>query len=141
MTLEEVRRMATQIVHERAPGVEVLGVTMAEGGSDYTEIFLEIRNCTAPVCRLTLGLDRAMSPKAFRAELVHRLDKVDKGLSSAPDPQADDMTPSEREDFEREVIRHEDEDPLEHSGPASDTEIRPQPAAPPDAGSLNGSTR
>jgi hypothetical protein len=48
MTLEEVRRMATQIVHEQARGVEVLGVTSARGGSDYTEIFLEIRDCSDP---------------------------------------------------------------------------------------------
>jgi hypothetical protein len=75
-------------------------------------------------------------PMALRAELVNRLGRVGKGLSSGPDPRPDDMTPSQREEFEREVIHHEDEDPSENSGPASDSEIRPEPAAPPDAGSI-----
>jgi hypothetical protein len=134
MTLEEVRRIATQAVREQAPGFEVLGVTTAEGGSDYTEILLEIRDCTEPVCRITLGLDRAVSPKTLCAELVNRLHKVGNGLPSGADPRADDMTPSQREEFERQVIHHEGEDPLENAGPASDPEIRPQSATPPDAG-------
>jgi len=75
----------------------VLGVTTGRGRSDYTEIFLRICDCTDPVCRLTLGLDRAVSPQSLRAELLKRLDKVGNGRES---------------------------------------EIRRQPAAPPDAGSL-----
>jgi hypothetical protein len=88
------------------------------------------------VCRLTLGLDRAVSPKTLRAELVNKLDTIGLGLSSAPDSRPGDMTPAQREEFEREVIHHEDEDPLENSGPASDPQIRPQPAPLPDAGSI-----
>jgi hypothetical protein len=113
----------------------VLGVTAAEGGSDYTEIFLDVRDCTDEVCRLTLGLDRAVSPEALRAELLDKLDAVGNGMP-APNSRPDDMTPSQREKFERQQIHHDDEDPLENSGPASDPEIRPQPAAPPDAGSI-----
>jgi hypothetical protein len=76
MTIDEVRHIATQVVHEQASGFEVLGVTAAEGGSDYTEIFLDVRDCPDEVCRLTLGLDRAVSPEALRAQLLKKLDEI-----------------------------------------------------------------
>ena len=73
MQLDQVRRIATNIVREQAPELEVLGVSAAGRGSDYAEIFVGVRDCAAEPCRVTWGLDRAVSPEVMRAVLVDKL--------------------------------------------------------------------
>ena len=46
----------------------------------------------------------------------------------------EDMTPEEREDFERDQLHHDKEEPT--SGPASEPDIRRDAPPPPDAGAI-----
>jgi hypothetical protein len=63
--LNDARRIATEVVELEDPSLRVVGAT-AEGGSNYTEIMLMIRNCHAEPCRILLGIERNMSEAAFR---------------------------------------------------------------------------
>ena len=73
MNLAEVHQTAVAVVRERAPQLEVLGVTSAEGGSDYTEVFLMIRGCAQEPCRLVLGVSRDLTPTELRRQIAEQI--------------------------------------------------------------------
>ena len=52
-------------------------------------------------------------------------------MAERPEPE---MTPEEREQFERKELHHEDDDPS--SGPASEPDVRSDAPLPPDTGAL-----
>lgn len=52
-------------------------------------------------------------------------------VTSQPDPE---MTPEEREQFERNELHHDDENPS--SGPASEPDVRRDTPQPPDTGAI-----
>lgn len=73
MDLATFHQTAVAVVREHAPELEVLGVTSAEGGSHYTEIFLMLRGCAEEPCRLVLGVSRDMTPTALRQQIAEQL--------------------------------------------------------------------
>ena len=73
MDVAAVHQTAIAVVRERAPQLEVLGATSAEGGSDYTEVFLMIRGCGQEPCRLVLGVSRDVTPTALRQQIADQL--------------------------------------------------------------------
>jgi hypothetical protein len=66
LTVEETRRIATEVLAADHPALRVVGVK-TEGGSDYAEIMVMVQNCHIEPCRLSLGVQRGMSEPAFRA--------------------------------------------------------------------------
>jgi hypothetical protein len=66
LNLNDVRRIATEVVEATDSSLRVVGAATAEGGSNYTEIMLSVTNCHAEPCRLSIGVEREMSEAAFR---------------------------------------------------------------------------
>ena len=54
-------------------------------------------------------------------------------MAIQPEPE---MTPEEREQFERNKLHHEDEDVDRSSGPASEPDLRTDKPLPPDTGAV-----
>ena len=73
LTLAEARRIAGEVIATEHPGVELLGVTTAEGGARYTEVILGIRGCRTEPCRVVVGVNRDTSEQAFRREVRERV--------------------------------------------------------------------
>ena len=66
LNLNDVRRIATEVVEATESSLRVVGAATSEGGSNYTEIMLSVENCHAEPCRLSIGVDRDVSEAAFR---------------------------------------------------------------------------
>ena len=66
MDLNDVRRIATEVVEATDPSLRVVGAATGEGGSNYTEIMLSVENCHAEPCRISIGVERDVSEEAFR---------------------------------------------------------------------------
>lgn len=73
LTLAEARRIAGEVIATEHPGVELLGVTTAEGGARYTEVILGIRGCHAEPCQVVVGFNRDISEQAFRHDVRERV--------------------------------------------------------------------
>jgi len=73
LTLSEARCIAADVVANEDPTIEVLGVTRAEGGSQYTEVILTIRGCTTEPCRIMIGLNRDTPEPIFRQEVQRQV--------------------------------------------------------------------
>jgi hypothetical protein len=73
LTLAEARRIAGEVIAKEHPGVELLGLTTAGGGSRYTEVILGIRGCHAEPCQVVVGVSRGTSEQAFRREVRERV--------------------------------------------------------------------
>jgi len=66
LDLNNARRIATEVVEATHSSLRVVGAATAEGGSNYTEIILSVANCHAEPCRLSIGVERAVSEADFR---------------------------------------------------------------------------
>jgi hypothetical protein len=66
LNLNDVRRIATEVVQAADSSLQVVGAAPAEGGSNYTEIILSVANCHVEPCRLSIGVERDVSEAAFR---------------------------------------------------------------------------
>jgi hypothetical protein len=73
LTLADARRIAGEVIAKEHPGVELLGVTTAEGGARYTEVILGIRGCHAEPCQVVIGVNRDTPEQAFRHEVRERV--------------------------------------------------------------------
>ena len=77
MTIElnDVRRIAEEVVSQQDNALRVLGVRGTEGGGNYTELFLTVQRCAPEPCLIALGLDRNMSESALRSQVAERVRK------------------------------------------------------------------
>ena len=66
LSLEETRRIATEVLEVDHPKLRVVGVH-TQGGSGYAEVMVTVANCHAEPCRLSIGVQRDVSEAAFRA--------------------------------------------------------------------------
>ena len=66
LNLNDVRRIATEVVEATDPSLRVVGAATGEGGSNYTEIMVSVVNCHAEPCRLSIGVERDASEAALR---------------------------------------------------------------------------
>ena len=73
LNLNDVRRIATEVVEATDSSLRVVGATTSDGGSNYTEIMVSIVNCHAEPCRLSIGVARDVSEAAFREAVVEQL--------------------------------------------------------------------
>jgi hypothetical protein len=73
LDLNEVRRIATEVVEATDPSLRVVGAATAQGGSNYTEIVLSVANCHVEPCRMSLGVGRDASEAAFRKAVADQL--------------------------------------------------------------------
>ena len=65
LTLEETRRIATEVLEVDHPKLRVVGVN-TQGGSGYAEVIVTVANCHAEPCRLSIGVQRDVSETTFR---------------------------------------------------------------------------
>jgi hypothetical protein len=72
LSLEDVRRIADEVIRQENPAMQVLAATTAEGGSDYTEIIVTVLGCHTEPCRLILGLNRQASEPVFRRTVAEK---------------------------------------------------------------------
>jgi hypothetical protein len=84
LELDEIRRLAVEIVHDENHAVDVVGVLTESGGSGYTEVLISLRGCAPEECRISVGIDRHVNEIAFRATLADKIRAhlQDHGLTS-----------------------------------------------------------
>ena len=67
--LDDVRRMADEVVNDLDPSVHVVAAT-GKSGTDYTEIVLSVHGCRQEPCTMVLGVSRNMPDQAFRTAVA-----------------------------------------------------------------------
>jgi hypothetical protein len=72
LSLEDVRRIADEVIRQENPAMKVVAATTAEGGSDYTEIIVTVLGCHTEPCRLMLGMNRQVSEPVFRRAVAEK---------------------------------------------------------------------
>ncbi len=73
MSLHGIHELAREVASWTDAGLEVMGVTGGDGGTDYVEILLAIRGCQFEPCRISIGAARTMSPAQLRDVLAYHL--------------------------------------------------------------------
>jgi len=73
LTSTEIARIARAAARRAAPHLEVVGVTINAGGSDYVEILLEIRGCRTDSCQIVLGVFRNVSEGTLESDIAAQL--------------------------------------------------------------------
>ena len=73
LNVSEVTRIAREAADRHSLPLEVMGVTLPTGGSDYVEILVSIDNCASPPCQIAVGVFRNLSESALSDEIVSRL--------------------------------------------------------------------
>jgi hypothetical protein len=64
-----IKRIATAAAKHVSSDLEVLGVTLNAGGSDYVEILLDITGCRADRCQLVVGVLRNVDERTLAQEI------------------------------------------------------------------------
>jgi len=70
--LEQIGRMATEIVRQFSRGLPVVGVTANEGSTDRVEVLIGLGGCHTGECRIMLNLPRTDTAR-FEAEFPDKL--------------------------------------------------------------------
>ena len=73
LTLEDLRRMAMDVVREEHTTLEVVAAVTEAGGSAYAEVLITLQRCGPEECLLSVGIDRGLSPAAVRVLLRDRV--------------------------------------------------------------------
>ncbi len=73
LSLLDVRRFATEVALEEAPGLEVLAAMSAEGAAEYAEIMLTARERRSKTRRVVLGISRSGTAAHVREDFRGRL--------------------------------------------------------------------
>jgi len=73
LSLEEVQRIAQDVVSARDPNLQVLVASTAEGASGYTELMVVDGAGSAGPCRVVIGVNRTTSEATFRAAVDDHL--------------------------------------------------------------------
>jgi hypothetical protein len=72
-TVQEIGRIASDVVVREQAGVEVIGVTVNTGGSDYSEILVRLRGCHESPCEMVIGVFRSAGEPMIREEIARKL--------------------------------------------------------------------
>jgi len=73
MTVSAITRIAESAARRTAPQLEVIGVTINAGGSDYVEILFDIRGCHRDPCQVVLGVFRNVAEPALESAIADQL--------------------------------------------------------------------
>jgi hypothetical protein len=73
MSVTEISRVARAAARRTSPQLDVVGVTINAGGSDYVEIVVDIRGCHRESCQIVLGVFRNVTEGALEAAITEQL--------------------------------------------------------------------
>ena len=71
MSLDAALELAAEVAKAENPQLVVVGLTGADGSTNYVEMLIAIKGCHVEPCRLTIGFDRSTAPAQLR-ETLHR---------------------------------------------------------------------
>ena len=73
LTVDTIRRIAEEVAREHAPPPRVVGVVVANSGSEYVEIVMSIEGCHQEPCQLSLGVVRHVDNEGLRIQIEEQL--------------------------------------------------------------------
>lgn len=73
VTLQVLRRFATEMAQQENPDFQVIGVRRSEGGDGYAEVIVMLHHCDYEPCRMVIGVDRTQSETDIRLKLAEML--------------------------------------------------------------------
>jgi hypothetical protein len=73
MSMTEISRIARRAAGRTSPQLNVVGVTINAGGSDYVEIVVDVRGCHRESCQILLGVFRNVAEGALEAAISDQL--------------------------------------------------------------------
>jgi hypothetical protein len=73
MSMTEISRIARTAAGRTSPQLNVVGVTINAGGSDYVEIVVDVRGCHRESCQILLGVFRNVTEGALEAAISDQL--------------------------------------------------------------------
>jgi hypothetical protein len=73
LSVTEISRIARAAARRTSPQLEVVGVTINAGGSDYVEIVVDVRGCHRESCQIVLGVFRNVAQGALESAITEQL--------------------------------------------------------------------
>ena len=73
LDVADVTRIATEVAHEHALPLNVMGAVSGDGDSNYVEILLTVSGCASAPCHLTIGVFRNVSAQHLSTEIETQL--------------------------------------------------------------------
>ena len=73
MSVDEVTRVAKEVVKDDARGYEVVGVTMGDFTGDYAEVLIKVIDCDHQPCMVAIGIFRDAGEKELRKQIAEKL--------------------------------------------------------------------
>ena len=73
MSLDAALELAAEVAKAENPQLVVVGLTGADGSTNYVEMLIAIKGCHVEPCRLTIGFDRSTSAAQLRETLQRRI--------------------------------------------------------------------
>lgn len=75
LSLDQVQQIATEVIREEHPELEVIGARTSVGGSPYTEVTVTLHGCRAEPCVIVIGAERNASEATFRSAVAKEVDE------------------------------------------------------------------
>ena len=75
LNVADVTRIAQEAARSQSDKLRVMGVTVGDGDGDYAEVIIDLEECRAHPCRVSVGVFRNASPDAVRDEIVKHLER------------------------------------------------------------------
>ena len=73
MSVTEISGIARAAAQRTSPQLNVVGVTINAGGSDYVEIVVDIRGCHRESCQIVIGVFRNVTEAALESAISEQL--------------------------------------------------------------------
>jgi glycerate kinase len=73
ISVSAISRIAEAAARRTSPQLQVTGVTINAGGSDYVEILFDIRGCHRETCQVVLGVFRNVTESALESAIADQL--------------------------------------------------------------------
>jgi hypothetical protein len=73
LSVTEISRIARAAAGRTSPQLEVVGVTINAGGSDYVEIVVDVRGCHRESCQIVLGVFRNVAQETLESAITEQL--------------------------------------------------------------------
>jgi hypothetical protein len=68
-----IKRIATAAAKDVSSDLEVIGVTLNAGGSDYVEVVLDLAGCRDERCQLVVGVFRNVDEATLAQEISSKV--------------------------------------------------------------------
>lgn len=70
LTVDELRRIATEVVEAEHPDLAMVGVTFVTSGSDYVEVLVQCAGCHEGPCGVVVGIRRNAGIASVREQVA-----------------------------------------------------------------------